>query len=81
MDRRTLAPEGMKKLEAMVAANPVLDNAFRLMSDGHIRFKSNRYSSVVALSMLCLEEIGKYLLTIWITRTRRFSMTSVRCIR
>lgn len=72
MDRRTLAPEGMKKLEALVAANPVLDNAFRLMSDGHILFKNNRYSSVVALSMLCLEEIGKYLLTVWTAKNASF---------
>jgi len=72
MDRRTLTPEEMKKLETMVAANPVLDNAFRLMSDGHILFENERYSSVVALAMLCLEEIGKHLLTIWTTRNPSF---------
>jgi AbiV family abortive infection protein len=65
MERRTLTPEDMKKLEAMVAAHPVLDNAFRLMSDGHVLFENERYSSVVALSVLCLEEIGKYLITTW----------------
>jgi AbiV family abortive infection protein len=55
----------MRKLEAMVAMHPVLDNAFRLMSDGHVLFENERYSSVVALAVLCLEEIGKYLLTTW----------------
>jgi hypothetical protein len=30
MDRRTLTPEEMEKLEAMIAVIPVLDNAFRL---------------------------------------------------
>lgn len=65
MDRRTLTPEDMEKLEAMIAANPVLDNAFRLMTDGDVLFENRRYSSVAALSVLCLEEIGKHLLTIW----------------
>jgi AbiV family abortive infection protein len=67
MERRTLTPEGMEKLEGMIAAHPVLDNAFRLMSDGDVLFANERYSSVVALSVLCLEEIGKHLLTRWTT--------------
>ena len=72
MDRRSLAPGDMQKLEAMVASNPVLANAFRLMRDGHILFENNGYSSVVALSVLCLEEIGKYLLTLWTARNASF---------
>lgn len=72
MDRRILAPDDMQKLEAMVASNPVLGNAFRLMRDGHILFENKRYSSVVALSVLCLEEIGKYLLTLWTARNPSF---------
>jgi hypothetical protein len=43
MERRTLSPEDMQKLEAMVATHPVLDNAFRLMSDGHVLFENERY--------------------------------------
>lgn len=72
MDRLPLTPTEMKKLEAIVAANPVLNNAFRLMCDGHILFENERYSSVVALAMLCLEEIGKHLLTIWTTKNPSF---------
>lgn len=72
MDRRTLAPGDMQKLEAMVASNPVLGNAFRLMCDCHILFENKRYSSVVALSVLCLEEIGKYLLTLWVAGNASF---------
>ncbi len=56
----------------MVASDPVLDNAFRLMRDGDILFENNRYSSVVALSVLCLDEIGKYLLTLWTARNASF---------
>lgn len=72
MDRRSLTPGDMQKLEAMVASNPVLANAFRLMRDGHVLFENNGYSSVVALSVLCLEEIGKYLLTLWTARNASF---------
>ena len=72
MERRTLSPEDMHKLEAMIAAHPVLDNAFRLMTDGHVLFENRRYSGVVALSVLCLEEIGKYLLTAWVAANPAF---------
>ena len=50
MDRGTLPPEDMRKLEAMVAGNPVLDNAFRLMSDGHVLCENKRFSTFVGLT-------------------------------
>jgi len=33
MTKMTLTPEGFEKLEAAIKENPVLDNAFRLMTD------------------------------------------------
>lgn len=64
-DRRTLTPEAMSYLEELVHEEPVLGNAFRLMNDASFLFDGERYSSVVALAVLCMEEIGKYLLMLW----------------
>ena len=55
----------MRALDAKVAGNPILQNAFRLMCDGDVLFANERYASVVALAILSLEEIGKYLLANW----------------
>lgn len=63
--KRTLTPEAMTHLEALVQAEPVLGNAFRLMNDASLLFDGGRYSSTVALAVLCMEEIGKYLLALW----------------
>lgn len=65
VSRRSLSSEDMKRLEDMVAASPVLENAFRLMVDGDCLFRNERYASVVSLAVLSLEEIGKYLLDLW----------------
>jgi AbiV family abortive infection protein len=63
--KRTLTPKAMAYLEKLVQADPVLENAFRLMNDAGFLYDGERYSSTVALTVLCLEEIGKYLLTLW----------------
>jgi AbiV family abortive infection protein len=63
--KRTLTPEAMMYLENLVQGDPVLGNAFRLMNDASFLFEGGRYSSTVALAVLCLEEIGKYLLALW----------------
>lgn len=63
--KRTLTPEAMTYLEHLVQAEPILGNAFRLMSDANLLFEGGRYSSTVALAVLCMEEIGKHLLTLW----------------
>ena len=55
----------MRVMDAKVRGNPILLNAFRLMSDGDLLFTKKRYPSVVALAVLSLEEIGKYLLAAW----------------
>lgn len=63
--RRTLTPEAMEYLDELVHSEPILGNAFRLMNDASLLFEGGRYSSVVALAVLCMEEIGKYLLVLW----------------
>lgn len=63
--KKTLPPEGMTYLESLVQAEPILGNAFRLMNDASFLFEGGRHPSTVALAVLCMEEIGKYLLEIW----------------
>jgi AbiV family abortive infection protein len=63
--KRTLTPEAMTHLENLVQAEPILGNAFRLMNDANYLFEGGRYSSTVALAVLCMEEIGKHLLALW----------------
>lgn len=63
--RRTLTPEAMGYLEKLIRTEPILGNAFRLMNDASFLFEGGRYSSTVALAVLCMEEIGKYLLSLW----------------
>lgn len=63
--KRTLTPEAMTYLESLVHTEPILGNAFRLMNDASFLFEGGRYSSTVALAVLCMEEIGKYLLAQW----------------
>lgn len=70
--RRTLTPEAMVRLEELVASSPVLENAFRLMSDASFLLIGKRFASAVALAVLSQEEIGKYLLNRW-SQTPGFS--------
>jgi len=63
--KKNLTPEAMTYLENLVQAEPILGNAFRLMNDASFLFEGARYSSTVALAVLCMEEVGKYLLALW----------------
>jgi AbiV family abortive infection protein len=76
-ERRILSPEAMTQLEKLVQTEPTLENAFRLMNDADFLFAGGRYPSVVALAVLCMEEIGKYLLTTW-SKTPAFSFDKRR---
>jgi AbiV family abortive infection protein len=63
--KQTLSPEGFEKLEGAVKAVPVLGNAFRLMTDADLLMRHERYSSALALAVLSIGEIGKYLFSAW----------------
>ena len=52
-------------LEVLVRDDPILANAFRLVTDAELLFDNGRYSSALALAVLSMEEIGKYLLARW----------------
>jgi AbiV family abortive infection protein len=62
--RRMSSADGAA-LNNLVRSDPVLSNALRLMQDADILYRYGRYSSVVALAVLSLEEIGKYLIREW----------------
>lgn len=51
--------------ERLIQSDPVLGNAWRLALDAHLLIQNERHGSAVALAMLCVEEIGKYLLSRW----------------
>lgn len=40
----------------------VRDNAFRLYGDAVLLFENERYASSIAMSILAIEEVGKYLI-------------------
>jgi len=65
MTKMTLTPEGFETLETAIKDNPVLDNAFRLMTDADLLIRHERYASALALAVLSMEEIGKHLLSVW----------------
>jgi len=65
MTKMTLTREGFAKLEEAVKNNPVLENAFRLMTDADLLIRHERHASALALAVLATEEIGKYLLSLW----------------
>lgn len=52
-------------LDRLIQSDPTLSNAARLMIDADLLARHGRYSSVVGLAVLALEEIGKYLLKRW----------------
>lgn len=68
----TLTDDELHALEVKTQDSPILSNAFRLMQDADILFSHSRFSSVVALAVLGLEEIGKYLLLQWSTEDAGF---------
>ena len=47
--RMSIEPSAMRALDAKVAGNPILQNAFRLMCDGDVLFANERHASVVVL--------------------------------
>jgi AbiV family abortive infection protein len=71
--RRTLTADSWQELEEKINSNPTLENAFRLMRDADLLFKNKRHASVVALAVLSLEEIGKYLLVRWSSDDSKFN--------
>ena len=70
--RMSIDSSAMESLDKKIMGNPILQNAFRLMCDGDLLFANRRYSSVVALAVLSLEEIGRYLLSVWATDDSSF---------
>ena len=65
MSKMTLTPEEFQRLETAIKGNPVLDNAFRLMTDADFLIRHDRNASALTLAVLSMEEIGKYLLSVW----------------
>lgn len=64
-DRMHLTKSELIQLHDKVNSDPILLNAFRLFEDGDLLFANKRHASVVALSVLSMEEIGKHLLNLW----------------
>ena len=76
--RLTLGADALASLEARVADDPILSNAFRLMRDASLLFDHGRFASTVALASLALEEIGKYTLRTWSAQDPRFTFDKRR---
>jgi AbiV family abortive infection protein len=71
-DRMTIPLDQQKEMERKIKTNPILANAFRLMCDASLLIDNHSYSSAVALAVLSLEEIGKYLLGVWTAEDEKF---------
>lgn len=65
ISRRSLTSEMAAALDKLITAEAALSNAYRLMSDASYLIEGRRYASAVALAVISLEEIGKYLLAMW----------------
>lgn len=63
---RDFTPENIA-LQMKIDADPILNNAWRLATDADILMKKGRYGTALALAVISLEEIGKFLLTQWST--------------
>jgi AbiV family abortive infection protein len=77
-DRMTIPPDQTANMERKVQSDPVLANAFRLMHDASLLIDMHRYSSALALAVLSLEEIGKYLLAVWSAEDAKFTYNKHR---
>lgn len=65
MTRLSITEAETEALEKLVEQDPSLANGFRLLTDASLLFDFGRYSSVVALAVLSMEEVGKYLIAQW----------------
>ena len=57
--------ESARIFRQLALQSPVLANAQRLLKDADLLYQNHRYASATALTIIALEEVGKYLLDVW----------------
>jgi len=63
--KMAISADKQRALDAKIAGDKVLSNAFRLTKDADALFQRRSFASCVALAALAFEEIGKHLLAQW----------------
>jgi AbiV family abortive infection protein len=63
--KRKLKRQTEASFQARTTESPILANAWRLAQDCDLLYRNKRYATALALAVIALEEVGKYLLTYW----------------